>query len=166
MGCAPNTRIIRGQSPFSCCCESSSILNNHMILCDFKLSQTVTVLISFPLPGVPRRPLRPLVSRSDHRLRQTHPLSALANNRDIHRKLLNSPNKDKENAESSRVAGLGIRHKGHPARSRLVGTVDDDFINGRTWVPKDFDFSVWNAAWPDQQTPHLHGDETIELTNL
>lgn len=74
--------------------------------------------------------------------------------------------KRKESAESSRVAGLGIRHKGHPARSRLVGTVDDDFINGRTWLPKDFDFSVWNAAWPDQQTPHLCGDETIELTNL
>jgi hypothetical protein len=72
----------------------------------------------------------------------------------------------KERTEISLVAGLGIRHKGHPARSRLVGTVDDDFINGDTWLPKDFDFSVWNAAWPDQQTPHLFGDETIELTNL
>jgi hypothetical protein len=64
------------------------------------------------------------------------------------------------------VTGLGIRPKGHPHRARLIGTIDDDFINGKSWLPPDFDFAVWNAAWPDQQSHHLQGDETIELVNL
>jgi len=64
------------------------------------------------------------------------------------------------------VAGLGIRPKGHPDRARLAGTIDQAFIDSEAWLPEDFDFAVWNAAWPDQQTDHLQGDEVIELTNL
>lgn len=72
----------------------------------------------------------------------------------------------KLDAELPLVAGLGIRPKGHPHRARLVGTVDGRFIEGPSALPEDFDFGVWNAAWPDQQTDALQGDEAIELTNL
>ncbi|MCK4125644.1 DUF2169 domain-containing protein [Ralstonia pseudosolanacearum] len=64
------------------------------------------------------------------------------------------------------VAGLGVRPKGHPDRAKLVGTVDREFIEGGAPLPQDFDFAVWNAAWPDQQVDSLKGDETVELTNL
>ncbi|NQE49019.1 DUF2169 family type VI secretion system accessory protein [Herbaspirillum rubrisubalbicans] len=64
------------------------------------------------------------------------------------------------------VAGLGIRPKGHPERARLAGTIDEKFINSGAPLPEDFDFAVWNAAWPDQQIEALQGDEIIELTNL
>jgi hypothetical protein len=72
----------------------------------------------------------------------------------------------KDNTGTDLIAGLGIRHKGHPARTRLSGTLDETFINGKNALPPDFDFAVWNAAWPDQQTRHLTGNEHIELTNL
>lgn len=64
------------------------------------------------------------------------------------------------------VAGLGIRPKGHPERAKQVGTVDQAFIQSSTPLPHDFDFSVWNAAWPDQQVDHMVGDELLELVNL
>ncbi len=64
------------------------------------------------------------------------------------------------------VAGLGIRPKPHPERAKLVGTIDQAFIESEAWLPEDFDFAIWNAAWPDQQTDYLIGDELIELTNL
>jgi hypothetical protein len=64
------------------------------------------------------------------------------------------------------VAGLGVRPKGHPDRAKLVGTIDEAFIKGDIPLPSDFDFAVWNAAWPDQQVEALAGDEIIELTNL
>jgi hypothetical protein len=64
------------------------------------------------------------------------------------------------------VAGLGVRPKGHPARAKLVGTVDQEFIESDAALPKDFDFAVWNAAWPDQQVDALSGDERIRLINL
>ncbi|MBR8186555.1 DUF2169 domain-containing protein [Burkholderia ambifaria] len=64
------------------------------------------------------------------------------------------------------VAGFGIRPKGHPERAKLVGTIDRAFIESDAPLPKDFDFAVWNAAWPDQQLDALRGDEQIELTNL
>jgi len=64
------------------------------------------------------------------------------------------------------VDGLGIRPKTHPERAKLVGTVDQAFIESEAWLPEDFDFAIWNAAWPDQQTDYLIGDEVIELTNL
>ncbi|WP_321818261.1 MULTISPECIES: DUF2169 domain-containing protein [unclassified Paraburkholderia] len=64
------------------------------------------------------------------------------------------------------VAGLGVRPKGHPERAKLVGTIDRAFIESDAPLPKDFDFAVWNAAWPDQQVDALRGDEQIELVNL
>ncbi|AWV05431.1 hypothetical protein DM992_39570 (plasmid) [Burkholderia sp. JP2-270] len=64
------------------------------------------------------------------------------------------------------VAGFGVRPKGHPERAKLVGTIDRAFIESDAPVPKDFDFAVWNAAWPDQQVDALRGDEQIELVNL
>ena len=67
---------------------------------------------------------------------------------------------------SALVAGLGIRAKGHPQRAELCGTIDKSFIESAAWLPQDFDFAVWNAAWPDQQCAYLQNDETIELTNL
>ena len=63
-------------------------------------------------------------------------------------------------------AGFGIRAKTHPARRALIGTVDETFIKSDAWLPKDFDFAIWNAAPPDQQTAHLQGNEIIALTNL
>ena len=67
---------------------------------------------------------------------------------------------------SALVAGLGIRAKGHPQRAELCGSIDKSFIESAAWLPQDFDFAVWNAAWPDQQCAYLQNDETIELTNL
>ena len=64
------------------------------------------------------------------------------------------------------VAGLGVRAKGHPERRKLGGTFDEAFIKGSAALPPDFDFAVWNAAWPDQQCACLQNDETLELTNL
>lgn len=63
-------------------------------------------------------------------------------------------------------ASFGIRAKTHPKRRALLGTVDQAFIESKAWLPEDFDFAIWNAAPEDQQTEHLQGDETIELTNL
>jgi hypothetical protein len=71
---------------------------------------------------------------------------------------------EKEGADL--LAGLGIRPKTHPERAKLVGTIDQAFIESEAWLPDDFDFAIWNAAWPDQQTDYLIGDELIELTNL
>lgn len=65
----------------------------------------------------------------------------------------------------SPVVGLGVRPKGHPDRACLVGTIDEPFVQGTAALPADFDFAVWNAAWPDQQV-QLLGDEQIILRNL
>jgi len=62
--------------------------------------------------------------------------------------------------------GLGVRPKAYPERRKLGGTIGTAFIESDAWLPDDFNFAVWNAAPPDQQTDFLHGDETIELTNL
>jgi hypothetical protein len=67
---------------------------------------------------------------------------------------------------SALSAGFGLRPKGHPERAKLAGTIDERFINSTDLLPEDFDFGVWNAAWPDQQVDALQGDEHIELTNL
>jgi hypothetical protein len=64
------------------------------------------------------------------------------------------------------IAGMGVRPKEHPDRAKLVGTIDEALIKGDNPLPSDFDFAIWNAAWPDQQTEVLIGNETIELTNL
>jgi len=63
-------------------------------------------------------------------------------------------------------AGLGVRPKSHPLRRALMGTIDAAFIQSGQALPSDFDFAIWNAAPPDQQTGFLAGDEVIELTNL
>ena len=62
--------------------------------------------------------------------------------------------------------GLGVLHKGHPARRKLGGTIDAAFIESQRWLPDDFDFAVWNAAPRDQQCDFLQGDEVVELINL
>lgn len=64
------------------------------------------------------------------------------------------------------VQGLGVRPKGHPQRAKLVGTVDEAFARNDKPLPQDFKFEVWNAAWPDQQTAFLQGDEVVGLINL
>ena len=71
-----------------------------------------------------------------------------------------------ETQAASLVAGFGVRPKAHPERRKLVGTIDEAFINGEAWLPADFDFNIWNAAPPDQQTEFLEGGEMLELTNL
>lgn len=71
-----------------------------------------------------------------------------------------------DNDKAPQVAGLGVRPKGHPARAKLTGTIDRAFIESDDALPKDFDFAVWNAAWPDQQLDVLRGDEYIDLRNL
>jgi len=67
---------------------------------------------------------------------------------------------------STVLAGFGVRAKVHPERRALAGTVDQCFATSEAWLPKDFDFAIWNAAPVDQQTEFLRGDECIELTNM
>lgn len=56
------------------------------------------------------------------------------------------------------IPSLWIRLKGHLERAKLVGIVDnDEFINSNKTLPKGFDFAIWNAAQPDQQTDFLQG---------
>ncbi len=62
--------------------------------------------------------------------------------------------------------GLGAISKAWLPRRTLLGTVDDAFIAGDAPLPHDFQSAYWNAAPPDQQTPHLAGDEVITLNNL
>ena len=64
------------------------------------------------------------------------------------------------------VAGFGVRAKSYPERSKLVGQIDEDFIESGDAYPKGFDFAMWNSAYPDQQTPLLTGNEWLTLTNL
>lgn len=67
---------------------------------------------------------------------------------------------------SQLIAGFGVRAKSHPDRSKLVGTIDQAFIDNSAVLPKDFDFAMWNCAYPDQQTDHLNSNEWLTLTNL
>jgi hypothetical protein len=64
------------------------------------------------------------------------------------------------------IAGLGVRPRSQRARAKFMGTADAAFIESGAALPPDFDFALWNAAWPDQQVDKLAGDEVIELTNL
>lgn len=64
------------------------------------------------------------------------------------------------------VAGLGSRPRANPDRARLLGNIDDSFLSSKAWLPADFDFAVFNSAWPDQQLETLVGNEVIELVNL
>jgi hypothetical protein len=72
----------------------------------------------------------------------------------------------KDKTAASLVAGLGIHTKRHPERSKLAGGPGDDWRKTKAKLPEDFAFALWNAAWPDQQTRHLQGNESIELVNL
>jgi hypothetical protein len=62
--------------------------------------------------------------------------------------------------------GFGILAKAWAPRRRHLGTVDAAWVQGGRPLPEDFAFAYWNAAPPDQQVPHLEGDETLILTNL
>lgn len=64
------------------------------------------------------------------------------------------------------VNGFGVRSKNHPDRLKYAGTLDQDYITGDKSLPKDFDFAIWNSAFPDQQVEEIKGDEWIILTNL
>lgn len=64
------------------------------------------------------------------------------------------------------AAGLGIRNKLHPNRRSLLGELDDAFLNSSAPLPQGFDFGIWNAAQPDQQTEFLIGGDVIALFNL
>jgi hypothetical protein len=64
------------------------------------------------------------------------------------------------------TAGFGVRPKGHPRRAKLAGTIDSNFIKSSNLLPEDFNFAVWNSAWPDQQISQLKCDEELQLTNL
>ncbi|MFC6205578.1 DUF2169 domain-containing protein [Psychrobacter urativorans] len=64
------------------------------------------------------------------------------------------------------VAGFGVRAKSHPERVKLVGQIDENFIESGDAYPKGFDFAMWNSAYADQQTSLLTGNEWLTLTNL
>jgi len=62
--------------------------------------------------------------------------------------------------------GFGPQAKGWLPRRLLAGTAGEPWAaSGRPW-PDGFSFAFWNTAPPDQQIPHLRGDETLELINL
>lgn len=86
----------------------------------------------------------------------------------ISESLVNQVAKDKldQSTHNKIVTGFGVRAKSHPERAKLVGQVDEDFIEGNDPYPKGFDFAMWNSAYPDQQTPLLTGNEWLTLTNL
>jgi hypothetical protein len=62
--------------------------------------------------------------------------------------------------------GLGILAKAWTPRAQRLGSVDEAFCQSDRGLPEDFDPAYWNGAPPDQQIPHLKGDELITLTNL
>ena len=86
----------------------------------------------------------------------------------ISESLANQVAKDKldRDTHNQLVAGFGVRAKSHPERAKLVGQVDEDFIDSGDAYPKGFDFAMWNSAYADQQTEFLTGNEWLTLTNL
>lgn len=63
--------------------------------------------------------------------------------------------------------GIGILGKAWIARRALAGTYDESWLAERhPGLPDDFEFSYWNGAPEEMQTPHLKGNESILLTNL
>jgi hypothetical protein len=66
-----------------------------------------------------------------------------------------------------RPAGFGVVGKAWSPRRALAGTYDEQWLAERhPGLPDDFQFSYWNGAPEEMQTPHLKGDEAILLTNL
>jgi hypothetical protein len=66
-----------------------------------------------------------------------------------------------------RPIGFGVVGKAWSTRRMLAGTYDEQWLAQRhPRLPDDFQFSYWNGAPSDMQTPHLKGNEAILLTNL
>lgn len=97
------------------------------------------------------------------KLSQTHNPELL-----ISESMVNKIAKDKLDPDTHNqlVAGFGVRAKSHPERTKLIGEIDDAFIENKEAYPKGFDFAMWNSAYPDQQTDFLMGNEWLTLTNL
>ena len=65
------------------------------------------------------------------------------------------------------VAGLGIVGRSWQQRLPLAGTYDAAWLAQQHPLPPyDFSYAHWNGAPADMQTPHLRGDETLEVVNL
>lgn len=64
------------------------------------------------------------------------------------------------------TASFGVRAKTHPQRHQYLGEIDADYLQNKTPTPKNFNFAIWNCAYPDQQVTQLVGNEWITLTNL
>lgn len=63
--------------------------------------------------------------------------------------------------------GFGVVTKAWQPRLKLAGTFDEAWRATRApFLPKDFDMAYWNGAHPSMQCAHLHGGETVTLTNL
>jgi hypothetical protein len=65
--------------------------------------------------------------------------------------------------------GFGFVGRGWLPRRELVGPVEEKAEWREDEIPQlppTFDFGYWNGAPRDQQTPHLAGNEIVELTNL
>lgn len=56
----------------------------------------------------------------------------------------------------------------HPFRKSKTGTYDQEWVKTRwPWLPKDFDYSYYNAAYPSQwMEGYLRGDEELEFRNM
>jgi hypothetical protein len=68
---------------------------------------------------------------------------------------------------SHRPAGFGVVGRAWAPRLSRAGTYDDKWHKERyPKMPKDFDFSYWNGAPDDQQTPRWPQHVRIELWNL
>jgi hypothetical protein len=66
-----------------------------------------------------------------------------------------------------RPAGFGPIARAWPARKRLLGATPRRVLEGPiAEIPAGFDWSYFQTAPPDQQTPHLRGDESIVLGGL
>jgi uncharacterized protein YjbI with pentapeptide repeats len=64
-------------------------------------------------------------------------------------------------------AGFGPLATSWQPRFGKAGTYDAAWLAERwPWFPADMDWSFFNAAPPDQQFSHLHGDESLEFENL
>lgn len=77
--------------------------------------------------------------------------------------------KTKNDDLASLAQGFGFVGRAWQPRRGLIGTIDEKTEWGEDEIPqlpKEFDFGYWNGAPRDQQTPHLTGNEIIELTNL
>ena len=71
-----------------------------------------------------------------------------------------------EDALACQPQGFGIVPKAWSPRSKLLGTVNEAFVNSDQGLPEDFDFAYWNGAPKDQQVPAMKGNEVLILTNL